>query len=62
MTPYEKFLSLKDKEQFLKPNITLESLALLAKQHTDLQAAELTQSARKNLFDAISKQENSLLH
>jgi len=61
MTPYEKLLSLHQPQQFLKPHITLESLALLAKQNNDLQAAELTLSARKNLFDSISKQENTLL-
>ena len=62
MTPHDKFRSLAEPEQYLKPGITLDSLMTNAKQMTDLEAAEQTQLARKNLFDIISKQEKTLLN
>lgn len=55
MTPFDKFCSLPDPEQYLKPNLSLETLNSLATQTTDLQAAEQTQLARKKLFGLIFK-------
>ncbi len=62
MTPYEKFCSLEKPEQYLKPEITIASLDIAAKQLTDLEAANQTQLARKKLFNLIFKQEKILLN
>lgn len=55
MTPYEKFCSLPNAEQYLKPTISFAILNIFARQITDFQAAEQTQHARKKLFDHIFK-------
>jgi hypothetical protein len=62
MTPYEKFISLPEPQQYLKAGITWEELAILATQSTDLEAANQTQLARKKVFDLISKSHTSLLN
>jgi len=53
MTPYEKFKSLPQAEQYLKEGITFEKLDDIAKQMTDNQAADLLQKQRKILFKHI---------
>ena len=56
MTPYEKFCSLPNVEQYLKPAVSLAILDVQAKHMTDLQAAEQLQLARQKLFKHIFKQ------
>ena len=54
MTPYEKFKSLKNAEQYLKPGITFEQLDNIAyaKSHTDY--AEEMQKEKRKLFKNLS--------
>ena len=56
MTPYEKFLSLENPEQYLKDNITLEELNFYAQAKSDTQAASELQEAKQTLFGKIFKQ------
>ncbi len=53
MTPYEKFKSLPNAEQYLKNGITFEKLDDLAKSMTDNEAADYLQQQRKLLFKDI---------
>lgn len=53
MTPYEKFKSLPDAEQYLKNGITFEKLNDIAKTMTDNEAADYLQQQRKLLFNHI---------
>ena len=53
MTPYEKFKSLPDAKQYLKPGTTFIELDEIAMKLTDLQAAEQLQSAKKMMFKKI---------
>jgi len=53
MTPYEKFKSLPDAKQYLKPGTTFIELDKIAMKLTDLQAAERLQSAKKMMFKKI---------
>jgi len=53
MTPYEKFKSLPDSEQYLKPGITFERLDAIAMKQSDLDAWKKFQKARAKLFDTI---------
>ncbi|MFQ5356717.1 MAG: integrase [Mariprofundaceae bacterium] len=53
MTPYDKFKSLPDAEQHLKPGITLKHLDDIAAKQSDLDAWEQLQKARAKLFDTI---------
>lgn len=55
MTPYEKFKSLENAEQFLKDGATISELDELANQITDLQAAQRLRDAQKKLFQTIFK-------
>ena len=60
MTPYEKFKSLPNTKEYLKPGITFTTLDKIANEITDLEAARRMNDARKKLFDKIDAQ-NSLL-
>ncbi len=53
MTPYEKFKSLPDAQQYLKEGITFKKLDDLAKSMTDNQAADYLQRQRNLLFKYI---------
>ena len=53
MTPYEKLLSLKDAEQYLKEGVTLKQLKEKAESMTDNEAARRLQLARENLFKSV---------
>lgn len=53
MTPYEKFKSLPDAEQYLKNDITFENLDEIATKMTDNEAADYLQQQRKLLFKNI---------
>ena len=53
MTPYEKFLSLKQPEKYLKEGITLEKLKAEAELMSDNEAAEQLQKARQALFKSV---------
>jgi transposase InsO family protein len=53
MTPYEKFKSLPDAQQYLKDGVTFEKLDDLAKSMTDNQSADYLQQQRTLLFKYI---------
>ena len=53
MTPYEKFKSLDNAQQFLKPGITLKQLDAQAIAMSDNDAVERLNDARKTLFKTI---------
>jgi transposase InsO family protein len=55
MTPYEKLQSLPNAEAFLKPGITFEQLDKIATTHSDNEAAERLNLARKKLFQYINR-------
>ena len=52
-TPYEKFKSIENAEQYLKPGTTFEMLDAIAYQISDNEAARQLQTARKQLFETI---------
>ncbi len=53
-TPYEKFKSLPDTDQYLKPGITFKQLDAQAAKMSDNDAALAMNNARKRLFQAVS--------
>ena len=53
MTPYDKFKSLPDAAQYLKPQISFETLDTLAYAMSDNQAAEHLREAKRELFRSI---------
>lgn len=53
MTPYEKFLSLHEPEQYLVPQMTLEKLEELAKRDTPNSAAQKMQEAKRKMLTMI---------
>lgn len=53
MTPYEKFLSLEQPEQYLKEEVALEQLKAEAEAMSDNEAAEQLQRARQTLFKSV---------
>lgn len=53
MTPYEKFKSLPEAQQYLKDGVTFEKLDDLAKSMTDNEAADYLQQQRSLLFKYI---------
>ena len=59
MTPYDKLKSLPDVEQYLKPEITLETLDEYAMKMSDNDAADCLQQARQKLFCLISRQDKT---
>ena len=54
MIPYEKFKSLENPAQYLKPDVTLQSLDEAAMKLTDQQSAENMQTGKRELFKKIS--------
>lgn len=52
-TPFERFKSLPNAEQYLKPGVTLEALEMASMAITDLEAAKQLKKARKKLFKKI---------
>jgi transposase InsO family protein len=58
MTPYEKFKSLPEAQQYLKTGITFEILDAIAYQQSDNEAADTLQRARRQLFKSIHEREN----
>ncbi len=57
MTPYEKFKSIENAEQYLKENETFERLDKLAYSLTDHESAQKMQEAKKTLFERITKEQ-----
>ncbi len=57
MTPYEKFKSIENAEQYLKENETFERLDKLAYSLTDHESAQKMQEAKKTLFEKITKEQ-----
>ena len=53
LTPYEKFKSLENSEQYLKPGQTIEGLDDIAHRQTDTESAEETQAAKSKLFNSF---------
>ncbi|WP_206675356.1 DDE-type integrase/transposase/recombinase [Mariprofundus sp. KV] len=58
MTPYEKLKSLKNAEQYLKPNLSFQWLDTIAKRYSDLDAWRQLRNARRILFKTIFGQNN----
>jgi len=59
MTPYDRLKSLPDVEQYLKPEVTIETLDDYAMKMSDNEAADCLQEARQKLFCLISRQDNT---
>ena len=53
MTPYDKFKSIDNAEQYLKPGVSFLKLDAIAYRVSDNEAAEQLQAARKQLFETI---------
>lgn len=53
MTPLDKFKSLPNAQQYLKPGVTFDTLDQLAAKQSDLDAWAQLQKARTKLFDSI---------
>ena len=53
MTPYDKFKSLPQAEQYLKPGVTFLQLDLQANAMSDNEAAQRLNDARAKLFKTI---------
>jgi hypothetical protein len=56
MTPYDKLKSLKNAEQYLKPNLSFQWLDTIANRYSDLDAWKHLRNARKILFKTINGQ------
>ncbi len=61
MTPYEKFKSLPDAKDYLKPGITFEILDKAAYAMSDNDSAEQLQKARNTLFNGIIESEQTAM-
>ena len=61
MTPYEKFKSLPDAKDYLKPGITFEILDKAAYAMSDNDSAEQLQKARNTLFNCIIESEQTAM-
>lgn len=53
VTPFTKLKSLPNFEKYLKPTITVESLNVLERKHTDNQMAEIVQDKLANLYKVL---------
>jgi hypothetical protein len=53
MTPYERFLSLENSAQYLKPDVSIEQLQRYASDMTDQAAATALQMAKRLIFSKI---------
>lgn len=58
MTPFEKFLLLPRRSQYLKPGVTLKQLNAIAVAITDNESAKRLKEAKHQLFKTITEQEN----
>ena len=56
MTPYEKFKSLDQPRQYLKPDITMNQLDAIALAINDNEAAKQLKEAKQQLFKTIAEQ------
>ena len=56
MIPFEKFKSLDDTHQYLKPGITMEELDAIALSINDNEAAQQLKEAKQPLFKTIAEQ------
>jgi transposase InsO family protein len=56
MTPYDKFKSLSNAVNYLKPGVSLAALDKLAMSINDMQAAQQLQQAKRTLFKQIHEQ------
>lgn len=54
MTPFEKFTSLPNAEQYLKPGITIEKLRSVEQEYDDIAFAEIKEKERSKLFKSLS--------
>jgi len=54
LTPFEKFASLPQAEQYLKPGITMETLRRIEREKDDIEFAELKEKERSKLFKSLS--------
>ena len=54
LTPFEKFQSLPNHEQFLKKGITMDTLRKVEQQHSDTEYAILVQEKKAALFRSFS--------
>lgn len=59
MTPYDKLKSLPNSEQYLKPEISFETLDEFALQMSDNMSAELLKKERQKLFCLITEQDKT---
>jgi hypothetical protein len=57
MTPYDKFKSIENAKNYLKPDVTFEILGKAALNQTDDQAAEQLQKERSKLFENINERD-----
>ncbi len=55
LTPYEKLLSLKNPEQYLREGVTQEMLKEIAQEKSDNEYAELMQKEKAKLFKSFTK-------
>lgn len=55
LTPFEKFRTLANPEQFFKEGVTLEELEKIARSHSDTDYAKLMQQKKADLFRSFSK-------
>lgn len=60
MTPYDKLKSLKNAEQYLKPNLSFQWLDTIANRYSDLDAWKHLRNARRILFKTIFGQNNKV--
>lgn len=56
-TPYEKFKSLDNAEDYLKAGISFATMDAIADKITDNQSADLLQQARSELFNTIDERD-----
>ncbi|MFT5506148.1 MAG: hypothetical protein ACI8XC_003874, partial [Gammaproteobacteria bacterium] len=54
MTPYDKFISLTNPKQYLKPGTTVEQLNVFSQEMNDNAAAEQINTARDTLFQTMT--------
>ncbi len=55
LTPFEKFRTLANPEQFLKEGVTLDQLEQIARSYSDTEHAKLMQQKKADLFRSFSK-------
>jgi len=55
LTPFEKFKTVENPEQFLKKGVLLEDLEKIARSHSDTEYAKLMQQKKVQLFRSFAK-------